>query len=283
LQVDIQTPSASDPHCECVGQEKGKEEVPAPGDRPPHSLSSSCSTPTDEKEEMISERQPTFGLRRVLAGFNAMVHHSGPEWRTENKRSSVNDDVVGWSGQIPLPSDSSTIVLIYASFQFQSMTGTGERLRQLTITVEQLLDCSAVDVPFTFFTNDGHVFINFCNCQTAQVRGSPSARRLGPHCSITEPQGELEDATNQGHHTLSRYRKYGGKRDLERSITAFERALSLCLLKVVVLRAGMTPSRTSLKLELYRNALAARPSTLIQLDVVHFARFKKRRDEVEVA
>ncbi|KAF8138935.1 hypothetical protein EV363DRAFT_1093795, partial [Boletus edulis] len=41
-------------------------------------------------------------------------------------------------------------------------------------------------------------------------------------------------------------------------------------------------------LELYRNALAARPvghvdrpSTLIQLAVVHFARFAKRRDEVE--
>ncbi|KAG6373826.1 hypothetical protein JVT61DRAFT_5973 [Boletus reticuloceps] len=77
-----------------------------------------------------------------------MVHHSGLEWRTENKRSSVNDDVVGWSGQIVLPSDSSTIVLleVYASFEFQPMLSTGERLRQLTITVEQLLDCSAVDV-----------------------------------------------------------------------------------------------------------------------------------------
>ncbi|KAG6373850.1 hypothetical protein JVT61DRAFT_6002 [Boletus reticuloceps] len=43
-----------------------------------------------------------LGLRRVPAGFYAMVHYSGPEWRTESRRSSVNDDIVGWSGQIAL-------------------------------------------------------------------------------------------------------------------------------------------------------------------------------------
>ena len=43
-----------------------------------------------------------LGLRRVPSGFYAMVHHSGYEWKTENKCSSVNDDVVEWSGPIPL-------------------------------------------------------------------------------------------------------------------------------------------------------------------------------------
>jgi hypothetical protein len=43
-----------------------------------------------------------LGLRRVPSGFYAVVHHSGLEWRTENKRTSVNDDVVEWDGPIPM-------------------------------------------------------------------------------------------------------------------------------------------------------------------------------------
>ena len=43
-----------------------------------------------------------LGLRRVPAGFYAVVHHSGLEWKTENKPSSVNDDVVEWSGPMPM-------------------------------------------------------------------------------------------------------------------------------------------------------------------------------------
>ena len=44
----------------------------------------------------------TVGLRRVPAGFYTVVHHSGLEWKTENKPSSVNDDVVEWSEPIPM-------------------------------------------------------------------------------------------------------------------------------------------------------------------------------------
>ena len=43
-----------------------------------------------------------LGLERVPSGFHTMVHHSGLEWRTENKRPSVNDDVAEWSGPIPM-------------------------------------------------------------------------------------------------------------------------------------------------------------------------------------
>ncbi|KAF8129890.1 hypothetical protein EV363DRAFT_1168303 [Boletus edulis] len=86
----------------------------------------------------------TCGLRRVPAGFYTLVHHSGLKWRTENKRSSVNDDVVEWNGPIPIPSDPpATVCLeVYASFEFHPMLGTGEQLRKLTITVERLLDQS---------------------------------------------------------------------------------------------------------------------------------------------
>ena len=43
-----------------------------------------------------------LGLRRLPAGFHVVVHHSGLEWRTENKRSSVMYDIVEWSGPFPL-------------------------------------------------------------------------------------------------------------------------------------------------------------------------------------
>ena len=43
-----------------------------------------------------------LGLRRLPSGFYAVLHHSGLEWRTENKPSSANDDVVEWSGPIPM-------------------------------------------------------------------------------------------------------------------------------------------------------------------------------------
>ena len=43
-----------------------------------------------------------LGLRRVPAGFYVVVHHSDLEWKTENKPSSVNDDVVEWSEPIPM-------------------------------------------------------------------------------------------------------------------------------------------------------------------------------------
>ena len=41
-------------------------------------------------------------LRRLPAGFYTAVQHSGCEWRTENKRVSVIDDVVEWGGPIPM-------------------------------------------------------------------------------------------------------------------------------------------------------------------------------------
>jgi len=46
------------------------------------------------------------------------------------------------------PSGLSAIVCleIYASFELQPVLGAGEQLRELTITVQQLLDFSAKDV-----------------------------------------------------------------------------------------------------------------------------------------
>jgi hypothetical protein len=92
---------------------------------------------------------------------------------------------------------------------------------------------------------------------------------------------------------------------LERSIEEFKRALSICPLdhasraaaqsnlamaKFILCQVEDTDASLEIPLSLYRNALTTRPvghvdrpSTLIQLATVHFARLGKRRDEVEGA
>ncbi|KAI9462723.1 hypothetical protein HD554DRAFT_2175853 [Boletus coccyginus] len=239
----------------------------------------------DENEEIviasIRATDVALGLGRFPAGFYTTVRHSGLEWRTENKRSTATDDVVEWNGPIPVPSDLSATVCIevYASFELQSMLGAGEQLRGLRVTVEQLLDCSAKDVPFSFLPQDGDA-VSSCSSILVTVKrrrsessDSPLSTVLGPRCSTTISRDELEDATDQGHRALSRYRKHGEQQDLERS-TFLEN----------------TDTSFKAPLSLYRSALAARPvghvdrpSTLIQLAAVHFARFEKERDEVESA
>ncbi|KAG6369820.1 hypothetical protein JVT61DRAFT_13534 [Boletus reticuloceps] len=240
--------------------EQVEEENPAPWDQPQDETS--LSRPVvhiDENEEIvitsaqliylhsrkfandkvdIRAADAALGLRRLPAWFYLVVHYSSLEWRTENKRSSVSEDVVEWSGPIPIPSDlSATVCLeVYASFEFQPTLGTGEQLRKLTITVEQLLDRSVNIIPFKLFTKDGDV-VSPCSSifvtvkRSKRERSDPLAHSLpGPRCSITKSRGELEDATNQGHGALSYYRKHGGKHHLECSIAAFERALEICLL-----------------------------------------------------
>ena len=81
---------------------------------------------------------------------------------------------------------------VCASFEFQPMLGSGERLRKITITMEQLLDRSTTGVrecqqvlPMDFghlhhdsvcFSPEGWgrcipMFIYFSDCRTAKVQG----------------------------------------------------------------------------------------------------------------
>ena len=116
----------ADYYSKCAGQEQGSEESPGPGGHPEDvPFISSSAAHTDEIEEIvitsmkfmslrlleianvkvgIRATDVALGLRRIPAGFYTIVHHSasGLEWRTENKRSSVNHDVVEWSGPIPM-------------------------------------------------------------------------------------------------------------------------------------------------------------------------------------
>ncbi|KAF8129527.1 CHAT domain-containing protein [Boletus edulis] len=186
----VQAPSASDADLQCTKQEfRGKEEA------------------------MITNIRATdvvLGLRRFPASFYTVVRHSGLEWRTENKLSSVQDDAVEWNNPLPIvprPSDpSATVCLeVYASFECQPMLGTGEQLRKLTTTVKQLLDSSENHIPFTFFPKDGDI-VSPCSSivVTVERRDGESSDSLAswvldPFCSTTDVPDELEDATNDGH------------------------------------------------------------------------------------
>ena len=115
----------SDPYAKCVGQEQGKDETPGPGNQQQYVPISSgfCSACGQERRTSYYKYETHFstqlskiandtvgirvadvalGLRRVPSGFYSVVNHSGLEWRTENKPSSVNDDVVEWDGPIPM-------------------------------------------------------------------------------------------------------------------------------------------------------------------------------------
>ncbi|KAG6374721.1 hypothetical protein JVT61DRAFT_4091 [Boletus reticuloceps] len=164
---------------------------------------------------------------------------------------------------------------------------------------------------FTLFPKDGDI-VSPCSSIFVTVKqrlckssDSSALNDLHSYCSITEYRGELEDATNKGHDALSRYRKNEGKQELERSIAAFERALNtglpndpcraaaesnLAMAKFIICQVEGKDVSFEAPLGLYHNALAARsvghvdrPSTLIQLAVVHLARFEKGGSEVERA
>ncbi|KAF8436548.1 CHAT domain-containing protein [Boletus edulis BED1] len=267
---------------------------------------------TEGNEEMvitsIRVTDIALGLRRLPASFYVVVHHSGREWRTENKSSLVNSGVVEWGEPIPTPSELSAVVCleVYGSFEIQPMLDSKERLRKLTITVKQLLERSVGDVPFTLFPKAGDV-VSPCssilvtlNSRKCHSNDPSVSKVVDSHSSTANYRGELEEATNHGHTSLARYRKHGEKRDLERSIEYFERALIICPLghpclatvqsnlgmaKSIRCQVGNRHASLEIPLSLYRNALAARPvghsdrpSTLIQMAAVHFARFWKERD-----
>ena len=110
---------------------------------------------------------------------------------------------------------------------------------------------------------------------------------------------------NQGHRALSCYRKRGERQDLEHSIQQFERALNICsldhpcravvqsnlaMVKLILCQVERMAAPLEDALWLYREALASRPvghpdrpSTLVHVAVVHFARGQQRTDDVEEA
>lgn len=123
--------------------------------------------------------------------------------------------------------------------------------------------------------------------------------------TVADWQDQLEDVTNQGHTALSGYRKHARQSDLQHAIELFDHALNICptdhlcraaaqsnlaMAKFIHCWVDDADPFLDVPLDLYRNALSARPlghpdrpSTLIQLAIVHLRRFEKRRHEDDAA
>ena len=52
--------------------------------------------------DKVDIRVTDLGPRQLPSRFHTVVHHSGLEWRTESKCSSVTGDIVEWSTPIPM-------------------------------------------------------------------------------------------------------------------------------------------------------------------------------------
>jgi hypothetical protein len=127
------------------------------------------------------------------------------EWADSNVRSPFPTGVSPDRVRRPSALEATVCLEVYASFEFQPMLGDGGPLRKLTVTVEQLLDCSAKDVrewggdlhqgmgthtiaAFTLFPEDGDVVSPCSSILVAVTRrqcensDSSASRVLGPHC-----------------------------------------------------------------------------------------------------
>jgi hypothetical protein len=102
----------------------------------------------------------TVGLRRIPVGFHVSVRVDGVEWRTANKSIAVDASMIEWKDIItlygtpeslflvltrpfsPLPRSANVHFRIGASFEFAPVLGNGTSLRELDVSVEELLDRS---------------------------------------------------------------------------------------------------------------------------------------------
>lgn len=126
------------------------------------------------------------------------------EWTDPNVRSPSTTGASSDSVRRPSAVSASIRLEVYAAFELQHMLGTGEQLRGLTVTVEQLLDRSEKDIrewdgilykglsthimkAFMFFPKEGDV-VSPCSSIFVTIErrktdnsNSTALRVLGPH------------------------------------------------------------------------------------------------------
>ncbi|KAG1830006.1 CHAT domain-containing protein [Suillus variegatus] len=175
-----------------------------------------------------------LGLRRIPAGFHAVVKADGAEYQTSNKSVNVDQAVVEWHERIVLPSDPSfkVRVSVYASFELGPMVCHGELLRTFEISVGELLDRSEKSNPMIFQPKQGEV-VSPCTSLFMRVEQQLSDQNdAAVPCPLTTLASRNMDAlalkTDAGHRLLARYHRTRNSGDLEQSIKHFERASDLC-------------------------------------------------------
>ncbi|KAG9309340.1 hypothetical protein JVU11DRAFT_10576 [Chiua virens] len=243
-----------------------------------------------------------FGkLRRIPVGFCVVVKSEVGTQRTVNKPALVGIDVVEWVDEIALPSDiSSKISLtVFALFELGPTLGAGEALRELEITVGELLRNNEFEAVRLWKHDDGDVEV-----KVQQIAGRRK-HLVVSDIAVSDETWRLQELTDMGHQALTRYREQQ-ERGIDECIRHFERARDLCPLghpsratvlfnlanaKMMHCRMnGISPDLDA-PVNLYRTALSLRsrdhpdyPFTLLSLGVALKARFQRQAntaDEVE--
>ncbi|KAG2141387.1 CHAT domain-containing protein [Suillus bovinus] len=251
----------------------------------------------------------TLGLRRIPAGFHAVVKTDSAEYQTSNQSVHVDQTVVEWHEHILLPCEptSRVRVSVYASFELGPMLCHGELLRTFEISVGELLDRSANSHPIIFQPMHEEV-VSACTSlfMTVEQRLSDEndAAVLHPLTTLTSCDTDvLALQTDAGHHLLARYRRTQSSRDLDQCINHFECALDLCptnhpyrpaalfnvaTAKFVGCQADATYLDLDASISFFQGALNLRPTdhpdrtiTQLHLAIALFSRFAKRRVQTD--
>ncbi|KAG1797172.1 hypothetical protein EV424DRAFT_513535 [Suillus variegatus] len=250
-----------------------------------------------------------LGLRRIPAGFHALVKADGAEYQTSNKSVNVDQAVVEWHERIVLPCDPSfkVRVSVYASFELGPMVCHGELLRTFEISVGELLDRSEKSHPIIFQPKQGEV-VSSCTSLFMRVEQQLSDQNdAAVLCPLTtlasRDMNALALRTDAGHRLLARYRRTQNSGDLEQSIKHFERASYLCPVdhpyrpaalfnlataKFVSCQADARYLNFDIPISLFQAVLDSRPTddpdrsvTQLHLAIALLSRFAKRGFQID--
>ncbi|KAG2143665.1 hypothetical protein DEU56DRAFT_791824 [Suillus clintonianus] len=158
----------------------------------------------------------------------------GVKFQTSNKLVHVDQGVVEWNERILLPCEPSSQVRVsmYASFELDPMLCHGEVLHTFEISIGELLDRSEKSRPIILQPKQEEVVSSrtLLFMIVEQRRSDENdATILRPLTTLaSDDMRALVLRTDAGRVLLARYRRTQNIRDLDKSITHFERASDFC-------------------------------------------------------
>ncbi|KAG9309634.1 hypothetical protein JVU11DRAFT_10298 [Chiua virens] len=140
-------------------------------------------------------------LKRVPVEFYITVKSANGTHHTSNKSAVAGRDVVEWDDEILLPPEHSSKIsfAVFVSFELESTLGCGEAVREIDVTVGELLGRSS-DSEFIkiYDQDDGNVEI--------KIRGSSGCVAVSDP-SASEATSRIKESTDMSRHALARCRK----------------------------------------------------------------------------
>lgn len=265
-------------------------------------------TPQDKRLTIssIHVTAPAAGLRRIPAGYYVAVEIDGNVWRTAVKAEVPSSNIVQWDQIFVLPADcSATVTLrIFAAFEFERMLGRGELMRQVKLTVGELLHHSDQSLPI-LFSPDGGESPSLLVLVDRGLEEEPDATLFGQcHSPSPDESRLLGQMTETGQNLLACYRRTRCISDYHAATEQLRLALDYCgsdhpdraaaltnLADALVIHPHIEESDNAINapISLYQEALELRQSghpdrslALLKLGLALLYRFQLRKNPVDV-